>query len=74
MEIGTDKDHVHFLVHSVSKYSPTKSVAVVKSITARKIFQKIPSVKEILWGGEFRSDGYFASTFGEHGNEIVIKK
>jgi putative transposase len=26
-------------------------------------------VKQKLWGGEFWSDGYFASTVGKHGDE-----
>ncbi|MBK3824446.1 transposase, partial [Paraburkholderia aspalathi] len=25
-----------------------------------------------LWGGEFWSDGYFASTVGKHGDEQMI--
>ena len=72
LEIGTDKDHVHFLVQSVPTYNVTKIVKIVKSITAREIFKKCPQVKEILWGGEFWSDGYFASTVGKHGNENMI--
>ena len=74
IEIGTDKDHVHFLVQSIPKYSPTKLVTIIKSLTAREIFKQIPSVKELLWGGEFWSDGYYASTVGEQGNETVIRK
>ena len=35
LEIGTDKDHVHFLVQSVPSYSPTKLVQIIKSLTAR---------------------------------------
>ncbi len=35
LEIGTDKDHVHFLVQSVPTYSPTKIVQIIKSITAK---------------------------------------
>ena len=27
----------------------------------------VPQVKKRLWGGEFWSDGYFASTVGKHG-------
>ena len=27
-----------------------------------------------LWGGEFWSDGYFASTVGKHGDEETIAK
>ena len=49
VEIGTDKDHVHFLVQSVPIYSPTKIVRIIKSITAREIFQRVPGVKKALW-------------------------
>ena len=74
LEIGTDKDHVHFLVQSVPTYSPKKIVQTIKSITAREIFRACPEVKKRLWGGEFWTDGYFVSTVGKHGNEDVIKK
>ncbi|MCH7614097.1 MAG: IS200/IS605 family transposase [Candidatus Marinimicrobia bacterium] len=74
LEIGTEGDHAHFLVQSVPMYSPTKIVTKIKSITAREIFAKVPSVKKKLWGGEFWSDGYFVSTVGEHGNENVIRE
>jgi putative transposase len=74
LEIGTEGDHVHFLIQSVPSYSPTKIVTKVKSITAREIFSRVPSVKKQLWGGEFWSDGYFVSTVGEHANEDVIRQ
>ncbi|MCB1564011.1 MAG: IS200/IS605 family transposase, partial [Alphaproteobacteria bacterium] len=38
LEIGTDEDHVHFLVQSVPSYPVTKLVTIIKSITAREIF------------------------------------
>ena len=72
LEIGSDKDHVHFLVQSVPTYSVTKIVTMVKSLTAREIFRQCPQVKKQLWGGEFWTDGYFASTVGKHGSEDTI--
>ena len=74
LEIGTDQDHVHFLVQSVPSYSPKKIVQTIKSITAREIFRQLPEVKGQLWGGEFWSDGYFISTVGAHGNEEMIRR
>lgn len=74
LEIGTDEDHVHFLLQSVPTYSVTKIVRMIKSVTAREIFRECPKVKKQLWGGEFWSDGYFASTVGKHGDEGVIAK
>lgn len=72
LEIGTDKDHVHFLVQSVPKYSPTQIAKIVKSITAREVFARCPQVKKKLWGGEFWSDGFYVATVSEHGDEKVI--
>ena len=45
---------------------------MIKSLTAREILNKYPEVEKQLWGGEFWSDGYFASTVGKHGNEDMI--
>jgi len=72
LEIGTGKDHVHFLVQTVPTYSVTKVVTMIKSLTAREIFRRCPHVKKQLWGGELWTDGYFASTVGKHGNENTI--
>jgi len=74
LEIGTDKDHVHFLVQSVPIYSVTKIVSIIKSLTARETFRRCPQVKKKLWGGEFQTDGYFTSTVGKHGNEDSISR
>jgi len=72
LEIGTDEDHVHFLVQSVPTYGVSKIVTMVKSLTAREVFKRCPRVKKKLWGGEFWTDGYYASTVGKYGNENTI--
>lgn len=74
LEIGSDGDHVHFLVQSVPTYSVTKLVRMIKSLTAREIFRRCPQVKKQLWGGEFWIDGYFGSTVGKHGDEDMISR
>ena len=74
LEIGTDEDHIHFLMQSVPMYSVKKIVQMIKSLTAREIFRRCPHVKKKLWGGEFWSDEYFASTVGKHGDEAMIDK
>ena len=73
LEIGTDADHVHFLVQSVPMLSPKQIVQTIKSITAKEIFKRCPEVKQYLWGGKFWSEGYFISTVGAHANEEMIK-
>ncbi|GJN61624.1 MAG: hypothetical protein PQ275_32640 [Elizabethkingia anophelis] len=74
IEIGTDNDHVHFLIPSVPTESPTKIIRAVKSITAKEIFKLHPEVKQKLWGGEFWSKGYYVNTVGRHGDENTIQK
>ncbi|MEA2021257.1 MAG: IS200/IS605 family transposase [Candidatus Caldatribacteriota bacterium] len=72
LEIGTDRDHVHFLIQSVPKYSVTEIIRMIKSITAKKIFEKHPEVKKQLWGGEFWSSGFFANTVSKFGSEDTM--
>ena len=74
LEIGTDRNHVHFLVQSVPTYSPTRIITVIKSITAREIFQRHPEVKKQLWGGEFWTDGYFVHSVSKFGDEAGIAR
>ena len=57
LEIGAERDHVHFLVQSVPTYSPAKIIQTIKSITAKKIFEMCPEAEKCLWGGEFWTGG-----------------
>ncbi len=74
LEIGTDKDHVHFLVQSVPSYSATKIITIIKSLTAREVFARVPTVKKQLWGGEFWTDGYYVGTVGRNATEEAIRQ
>jgi len=72
--IGFDEDHVHFMLQSVMKYSPSQLFRLIKSITAIKLFEEHPDIKKELWGGEFWSDGGYAGTVGEGINAEIIRK
>ena len=74
IEIGTDVDHVHFLIQSVPVMEPKSIVQIIKSITARTIFCDHPEIKRELWGGKFWTSGYYINTVGQYGNEEIIKK
>jgi REP element-mobilizing transposase RayT len=74
LEIGTDKDHVHFLLQSIPTKSPMAIVKMLKSITAREIFKRHPRVRKVLWGGAFWSSGYFVNTVSKFGDETTISK
>jgi len=74
VEIGADKDHVHFLVQSIPMLSVTRIAAIIKSITARQVFESMPGLKKELWGASLWTSGYYSATVGKHGNETVIGK
>ena len=74
LEIGVDKDHVHFLIQSTPDHSPSEIIRTVKSLTARRIFAEHSEVKKKLWGGEFWTDGYFVSTVGRNTTESIIRE
>lgn len=61
-EIGSDENHVHFLVQSVPMYSPQKIVQMMKSIIAKQVFKLAPEVKDWLRWWEFRTDWYYVNT------------
>ena len=73
LEIGTDKDHVHFLIQSIPTMPPQRFVQIVKSITAHEVFAKNPEVKKQLWGGEFWTKGYYIKTVGRNHSENAVR-
>ena len=73
IEIGTDGDHVHFLVQGIPTASPAQIVQTIKSITGRHLFKSHPEVKRMLWGGEFWTKGYYVNTVGLYATESIIR-
>ena len=71
--IGVDENHVHLLVQAAPRYSPSRVVQIIKSISAIELFKKFPELKEDLWGGEFWNDGGYIGTVGEGVNADIIR-
>ena len=74
IEIGTDGNHVHFLVQSIPMYKPKDIVQTIKSITAREMFEKYPEMRKELWGSSFWGSGYYMNTVGLYGNVEMIRR
>jgi len=72
MEVG--QDHVHVFLSFPPRYSISKVVGILKSVSASVIFSEYPEVKKHLCGGEFWEDGYFARTVGDKVTAEVIRK
>ncbi len=73
IEIGTDINHIHYLIQAPPTKSPTEIVTTIKSITAKRIFKYNPEVKKKLWGGEFWSDGYWMVTVSQNRTEESVR-
>jgi putative transposase len=72
--LGMDRDHIHVLCGGHPKISPGQIVRIFKSITAREIFRRKPTLKRELWGGEFWTDGYYVATVGERADWETVEK
>lgn len=72
--VGTDGDHIHLLAEAAPRYSPSRLANIIKSISAKKMFERYPEFREILWGGEFWEDGFFVRTVGDEVTSEVIKQ
>ena len=74
-EIGFDQNHIHIFCGAHPSMAPMTILNIIKSITARKIFETFPKLKkEELWGGAFWSVGKYIGTVGEATNEKVVRR
>lgn len=73
-KMGSDGDHVHLFVGAAPRHAPSRVMQVIKSITAIRLFEKYPEIKDKLWGGEFWSDGGYIGTVGEGVTADIIRK
>ena len=51
--MGFDEDHVHFMIQTFPRFSPSEVFRIVKSISARKLFEKYPDIKKNYGVGSF---------------------
>ena len=73
-EVGFDQNHIHIFCGSVPSMSPSKIINIIKSITARKVFEQFPKLRETeLWGGKFWSDWKYIGTVGDATSEKTIR-
>ena len=73
-EVGFDQNHVHIFCGAGPRIAPLRVISIIKSITARKIFEIFPKLKkEELWGGHFWSEGKYIGTLGEATSEKTIR-
>ncbi|MDR0374634.1 MAG: transposase [Treponema sp.] len=74
LETGSGKERAPFPARSAPTYSPSRMTQIIKSVTARKIFEARSEVKKLLWRGEFRTKRCYAGTAEGHGDEKAITR
>jgi putative transposase len=74
VELEIPADHVHMVIRSEPKVSPSEVMQVVKSISAREFFRLHPEVKKkYFWGGKLWTQSYFVETIGNASEEVIRK-
>ena len=74
VELEIPEDHIHMVVRSEPKVSPSDIMQIIKSISAREFFKCYPDIKRrYFWGGKLWTQSYFVETIG-NANEETIRK
>jgi putative transposase len=72
--LGCDGNHVHVFIGAAPKNAPSRVMQVMKSVSARMLFERFPELRKTLWGAEFWSDGGYIGTVGDGVTEEIIRK
>ena len=65
-------NHVHMAIDIGARYSLGQMAQFMKGASARFLFAEFPELREVLWGGELWSDGYFHRSMGDVNRETAI--
>ncbi len=72
VELEIPVDHIHMVVRSEPKVSPSDIMQVIKSISARQFFRLYPDIKKkYFWGGKLWTQSYFVETIGNANEEVI---
>ena len=72
--LGSDGDHLHIVVEGAPRYAPSRIMQICKSIIAIQVFKQFPEIRDVLWGGEFWSDGGHIDTVGDGRGLEAVKQ
>lgn len=67
----TDRDHIHILVSCRPQHTIPSMMKSLKGVSARKLFQRHPELKQKLWGGHMWNPSYFVATVSENTEEQI---
>lgn len=72
VELEMPSDHVHMVVKSEPKVSPSDIMQIIKSISARSFFKLYPQIKrKYFWEGKLWTQSFFVETVGNTNDKII---
>ena len=72
VELEIPSDHVHMIVKSEPKVSPSDNMQIIKSISGRNFFKLYPQIKrKYFWGGKLWTQSFFVETVGNANDKII---
>ena len=66
VEMEMDQDHIHLLAECTPQHYIPDILKTLKGVSARRLFQLHPEIKQKLWGGHLWNPSYFVATVSEH--------
>ena len=64
-------DHIHMLLASPPRLSPSKIAQYLKGRSSRKLQQEFSSLRKRYWGQHLWARGYFCATVGTVTDEVI---
>ena len=73
-QIEVLSDHVHLTLSAPPRIAPAEAVAILKSVSTKLLFKRYKWLKNLYWGGEVFSGGYFVRSIGTGLTREAIEK
>ncbi len=67
-------DHIHIFCSAPPKYAPAQVAGIMKSVSAKRLFEEFPKIKKELRGGYLWARGYYVGTAGDKVTSDMIKR
>ena len=64
-------DHVHLFITAHPKFAPANIVKIFKGISAKKLFEMHPEIKNKLWNGHLWNPSYYVGTCGDTTKDVI---
>lgn len=64
-------DHVHLFVTAHPIFAPANIVKIFKGITAKKLFETHPELRNQLWNGHLWNPSYYVGTCGDATKDAI---